>query len=191
VSLDHAILGFLNYQPFSGYDLKKIFDATVKHFWPADQSQIYRTLARLTEQGCVAMHKVGQSSRPDRKVYRITRAGQQELARWLTAPPPTTALRRAALVQVFFLGQLSDKETLAKFEDFAESMRATLKVYDQAGQKISAYADQISSARETFFWLSTLDLGKRSMRANLEWAESVISQIKGRKIPRDRRRVSR
>ena len=192
ISLDHAILGFLNYQPFSGYDLKKIFDATVKHFWPADQSQIYRTLARLTEQGCVSMQKVGQSSRPNRKVYRITRAGRQELARWITAPfPPTTAVRRAALVPVFFLGQLSDKEILAKFEDFAETMRATLKVYDQVGQKVSAYADQIGSARETFFWLSTLDLGKRSMRANLEWAESVISQIKGGKVPRERRRISR
>jgi hypothetical protein len=44
MSLEFAILGFLNYQPYSGYDLKKIFDTSVRHFWPADQSQIYRTL---------------------------------------------------------------------------------------------------------------------------------------------------
>ena len=49
MSLEYAILGFLNYHPYTGYDLKKIFDTSVRHFWPADQSQIYRTLARLTE----------------------------------------------------------------------------------------------------------------------------------------------
>ena len=48
MSLEYAILGFLNYLPLSGYDLKKMFDTSVQHFWPADQSQIYRTLARLT-----------------------------------------------------------------------------------------------------------------------------------------------
>ena len=48
MSLEFAILGFLNYHPYSGYDLKKIFDTSVSHFWPADQSQIYRTLSRLT-----------------------------------------------------------------------------------------------------------------------------------------------
>ncbi|MCE1255059.1 MAG: PadR family transcriptional regulator, partial [Anaerolineae bacterium] len=49
MSLEYAILGFLQYQPLSGYDLKKIFDQTVSHFWPATQSQIYRTLDRLLD----------------------------------------------------------------------------------------------------------------------------------------------
>ena len=42
MSLEYAILGFLCYKPLSGYDLKKIFDNSVQHFWPADQGQIYR-----------------------------------------------------------------------------------------------------------------------------------------------------
>jgi len=40
MSLQHAILGFLNYKSLTGYDLKKIFDTSVRHFWAADQSQI-------------------------------------------------------------------------------------------------------------------------------------------------------
>jgi PadR family transcriptional regulator AphA len=58
MSLEYSILGFLSYKPFSGYDLKKAFDNSVRHFWYADQSQIYRTLARLTEQGYVEMEKM-------------------------------------------------------------------------------------------------------------------------------------
>jgi DNA-binding PadR family transcriptional regulator len=30
MSLEYAILGFLNYRTYSGYDLKKIFDASVR-----------------------------------------------------------------------------------------------------------------------------------------------------------------
>ena len=55
MSLEHAMLGFLCYTPLTGYDLKKAFDVSVRHFWPADQSQIYRTLARMAERGWVEM----------------------------------------------------------------------------------------------------------------------------------------
>jgi PadR family transcriptional regulator AphA len=183
MSLDHAILGFLNYQPFSGYDLKKTFDTTVQHFWPADQSQIYRTLGRLTEKKFIRMEKVEQTSRPDRKVYHITETGRRELTRWMAAAPPMDPTRSAALVQVFFAGQLTDKEILAKFEGFAAMMRGILKAYDELPGKINLYADRIGSPRETYFWLSTLDLGKRTMRANLEWAESIIAQIRKGQVP--------
>ena len=184
MSLEHAILGFLNYQPFSGYDLKKVFDTTVRHFWPADQSQIYRTLGRLAEQGCVKMEKVEQSNRPDRKVYHITPAGRRELAQWMAGAPPKDPTRSSALVQVFFLGRLSDEEILAKFEGYAATVRGIIALYDELPEKIEGYARIVDSPREVFFWLSTLDLGKRTMRANLEWAEHIISQIKSKKIPR-------
>ena len=59
MSLDFAILGFLSYSPFTGYDLKKFFDQSVRHFWTADQSQIYRILARLGDEGKVEMSDRG------------------------------------------------------------------------------------------------------------------------------------
>ncbi len=183
MSLEFAILGFLNYHPYTGYELKKIFDTSIRHFWPADQSQIYRTLARLTERGLVDMEKVPQEDRPDRKVYHITEAGRAELQKWIAGPPPMDEPRSAPLIQVFFAGQLSDEEVLAKFEGFAAIMRALLAQYDQVPDKIGPYQQEITSPREHFFWLLTLDNGIRSMRANLEWTESVIAQIKAGKVP--------
>lgn len=183
MSLEFAILGFLNYHPYTGYDLKKIFDTSVRHFWPADQSQIYRTLTRLTEQGFAEMKKVPQEDRPDRKVYHITDLGQAELLKWLAGPPPYGEPRSAPLIQVFFAGQLSDEEVLTKFEGFAAAMRAILAQYDQIPSQINPYQQEIPSPREHFFWLLTLDNGIRSVRANLEWAENVIAQIKAGKVP--------
>jgi DNA-binding PadR family transcriptional regulator len=183
MSLDFAILGFLNYQPYTGYDLKKIFDTSIRHFWPADQSQIYRTLARLTENGWAEMEKVPQSDRPDRKVYSITETGRAELLRWLSGPPPMGDPRSAPLIQVFFSGQLSDEEILAKFEGFAEMMRVVLSQYDQIPGQLDPFQKEIPSSREHFFWLLTLENGIANMRANLAWAESVIERIKNGKIP--------
>jgi PadR family transcriptional regulator AphA len=182
MSLEHAILGFLNYQPYTGYDLKKIFDSSVQHFWPADQSQIYRTLNRLTAEGYADMEKVPQEDRPDRKVYHLTEAGRAELMQWLSEPPHVGSPRSASLIQVFFAGQMSDEEILAKFEAFAAAMRATLAQYDQIPEQLEPFEQEIPSPREHFFWLLTLESGIANVRAELAWAESVIERIKSGQI---------
>jgi len=187
MSLEFAILGFLNYHPYSGYDLKKIFDTSIHHFWPADQSQIYRTLARLMEQGFAEMEKILQEDRPDRKVYHITKAGRQELMNWLSGPAPMGEPRSAPLIQVFFAGQLSDEEILEKFEGYAAIMRAILNQYEQIPDRLEPFQQEIPLPREHFFWLLTLENGIFNMRANLQWAESVITRIRDGKIPKHKR----
>jgi len=183
MSLEYAILGFLNYHPYTGYDLKKVFDKSIRHFWPADQSQIYRTLTHLTELGFAEMEKVAQEDRPDRKVYHITEAGRADLLKWLSGPPPLDEPRSAPLIQVFFSGLLSDDEVLVKFEGYAVIMRSILAQYDQVPAQIIPYQQEITSPREHFFWLLTLDNGIRQMRANLEWTESIIEKMKTGQVP--------
>ncbi len=183
MSLEHAILGFLNYHPYTGYDLKKIFDHSVQHFWAADQSQIYRTLARLKENGWTEVEKVPQEDHPDRKVYHITESGKAELRRWLLAPPPMEPPRSAPLIQVFFSGQLSNEEVLAKFESFVAIMQHILAQYEAIPAQIAEYQRDVPSPREHFFWLLTLENGIANMRANLAWAQSVIERIKNGQVP--------
>jgi DNA-binding PadR family transcriptional regulator len=183
MSLEYAILGFLNYHPYTGYDLKKIFETSIKHFWSADQSQIYRTLIHLSEQDYAKMEKVPQEDRPDRKLYSITVSGRQAFLNWLSHPPSMEEPRSAALVQVFFAGNLDDNEVLAKFEEFAAIMRVLLARYEKVPEMIAPYQQEFNSPRENFFWMLTLDNGLRTMHANLEWAEHVIKQIKTGQVP--------
>jgi len=185
MSLDYAILGFLNYHPYTGYDLKKIFDTSIRHFWPADQSQIYRTLSKLMEEGRVEMEKIPQEDRPDRKVYHITETGRAALREWIAGPPPLDAPRSAPLIQVFFSGQLSDEEILLKFEGYAAIMRALLEQYEQVKDQLGPFKQEIPSPREHFFWLLTRENGLANMRANLAWAESVIERIKHGQVPQE------
>jgi len=185
MSLEHAILGFLNYRPFSGYDLKKIFDTSVQHFWPADQSQIYRTLSRLAEKGFAEAERVRQENRPDRKDYHITQAGKEELKNWLKTPLPFEENRSSEMVQVFFAGQLSNEEAAEMFERVAEYLRAGLAVYDSIPQDVDTYADITTSPREFYFWMLTLDAGNAIAKANIEWLESVVEKIRNGQVPEE------
>jgi len=80
MSLDHILLGLLR-EPASGYDLKDAFNETVAHFWSAELSQIYPTLKRLEERGLLRSRREPSPKGPDRRVYRLTGEGREELRR--------------------------------------------------------------------------------------------------------------
>jgi len=183
MSLEFAVLGFLNYQPFSGYDLKKTFDNSVSHFWPADQSQIYRTLARLAAGGKAEIEVIDQPDRPDRKLNHITAAGRAELMRWLVSQLPYEEARSPQLVQVFFAASLPDEAALKIFEDGAAYLRGMLSAYDGIPAVVEEYTRQIGSPRDAFFWGLTLESGLVAARANLEWLESVAARIRAGQVP--------
>lgn len=183
MSLDHAILGFLSYRSFSGYELKRIFDNSVKHFWSADQSQIYRTLARMTEKGFTEIEVVEQTDRPDRKVYHITPEGREELHRWLAGPFPMEANHSGPLVQVFFMGKLTNEEVRTKFEEAAGMFRQVLQIYEAVPARTEEFVQIVGSQREAYFWYSTLQMGILTTRASLTWVENVLDDLNNNRIP--------
>ena len=183
MSLDHAILGYLNYAPASGYELKRKFDLSVQHFWPANQSQIYRTLARLRDQGFVEMEVIRQDDRPDRKEYHITETGKNELSTWLHEMPPFTSTRSAALIQVFFGAQLNDEEALKNFEVYREKLLAAKKQFVEIPNQWDVLTADVNSPRDEWFWNLTVELGLRSLQANLDWAEAIINSIRNGEVP--------
>ncbi|HEY5574465.1 MAG TPA: PadR family transcriptional regulator [Anaerolineales bacterium] len=178
MSLKHAILGFLSYTPFSGYDLKKAFDRSVQHFWPADQSQIYRTLAQLEEQGLVTKEVIDREDRLDLKIYHLTPAGLQELQDWLSTPLPAEATREPFLVQVFFAGKIADEEIAAVIEAEIHQVEERVAEYEDMYQKWLQKFPQLENQREFFFTLLTLEYGLRSNKTYLTWLEGALQRIR-------------
>ena len=124
------------------------------------------------------MELIEQSERPDRKVYHITGPDSTELHNWLTGPFPVQQPHSGPLVQIFFSGQLSDAELLVRFETAAQIFRTILASYEQVPDQRLMITKMVHSSREESFGLLTLDLGKRTMQAQLDWAEDIIDQIK-------------
>jgi DNA-binding PadR family transcriptional regulator len=87
VAIKHALLGLLAEGPKHGYELKTAFDETIGERWSLNIGQVYSTLNRLARDGYVVLEEeVEQETRPDKKIYAITTAGQEELFRWLAEP---------------------------------------------------------------------------------------------------------
>ena len=86
----------------SGYDMKKCFESSFGHFFPAGYGSIYPALATLARKGMVEYELVPQDGKPDRKVYNITDEGREALAEGLANPTPAHKLRSEFLATLWF-----------------------------------------------------------------------------------------
>lgn len=87
MAVHHAVLGLLAGGPSHGYELKASFEKAVGPQWgELNIGHLYQVLDRLTRDGFVSRKAVSQADRPDKFVYRLTKAGREELDRWLDSP---------------------------------------------------------------------------------------------------------
>jgi DNA-binding PadR family transcriptional regulator len=110
----NAVLGLLSFgTELSGYDLKKWADHSLSlFFWSPASSQIYAELQRLEEPGYVTSREVPQDELRNKRVYRITDAGREQLTTWLeTEEIGSPVLKHPVLMRVW-LGHLIGSERL-------------------------------------------------------------------------------
>lgn len=177
MSLKHAILGFTAIQPCTGYDLKKAFDNSIQHFWPADQSQIYRTLSKLDEQGLIDKTLVQREEQLDLKVYNITEIGRNELHRWLSTPLPSQANREPMLIQIFFADNLSKEELLNLLNSELQQLNEVMEIYEAIYTQTIDYHGNPPPTNAVFYSLLTLEYGIRANLVNRQWLLSVIERV--------------
>src|SRR5215471_20876047 len=84
MSLPHVLLGLLDEQPRTGYELERAMREELDSIWRAEYSQIYPVLARLRRAGWVFLRVLGPRRGPRRNLYRITASGRRELRRWVS-----------------------------------------------------------------------------------------------------------
>jgi DNA-binding PadR family transcriptional regulator len=177
MSLKYAIMGFLSYQSLSGYDLKKVFDRSIQHFWPANQSQIYRTLAELAEDGYVEQEVIERDGRLDLKVYHITEAGRAELHHWLSTPLSSPDYREPFLIQLYFSGKISDEELIDLLKHEIRAIEGRLEAYFPVFEMYRDRLKNHENPREFFLSVLTLEYGILSNHISLEWLRSVAERV--------------
>ncbi|GAU66799.1 PadR family transcriptional regulator [Streptomyces sp. NBRC 110611] len=176
MSLRHAVLGLLSESPASGYDLMKLFNATLANVWPATQSQVYGELNKLTTAGLVEIAAHGPRGR---KEYAITDDGLAELRHWLTDITPGGSTRNDSLLRVFFLGIVTPLEAQAYLLQQAELAARTHAECERIDETADWDEEMIS-----VYGRIALEYGLR-MTATLEewarWAADEVTSAKARK----------
>ena len=120
-------LGLLTVQEACGYDLKKTFETSFKHFFPAGYGSIYPALADLAEAGLVSCREIPQVGKPDRKVYRITEAGENAFINALNRTDPQHKLRSEFLAMIYFADRIDSARLIDLLDDRVEKLRETIQ----------------------------------------------------------------
>lgn len=176
MALAQAILSVLVTNPSSGYDLAKRFDSSVEgsvgFFWNAKPQQIYRELSRLEEKGWLEAKTVRQESRPDKKIYSVTKLGKQQFCEWIADPEQIAPTKDDLLVKLF-AGYLVPRETiLTKLEEHRLQHQQRLAVYQEIEQKYFSNSGKLS--KELKFNYVTLLRGIHYEKGWLSWYEQIV-----------------
>lgn len=175
--LKHGILGLLNYGDMTGYEIMEVFRDSLKYFWTAQTSQIYRELQTLKKQGWVTDITVPQTGKPDKNLFSITDSGKEELRRFLSEENIGFDTKSPLLMKTFFLGELSPKDNIAFFEKIRESGEAFLADIQKPQENVALYQNQIPDPEKTLYWKMTLEYGIMYMNMLREWSNKCIAEL--------------
>ena len=145
MSVQHALLGFMETAPRHGYDLKRAYDEHFAEMRPLRYGQIYATLSRLERDGLVELAETTPGQGPDRKTYAITDDGVTDLERWYHEPEPAQSPIDSSLFLKVTLALLSGRDAAdiieAQRRQHADRMRELTKAKGDAGEHERALLD--------------------------------------------------
>jgi PadR family transcriptional regulator AphA len=177
MSLKHLILGLLNQEPLSGYDLNKRFQEHIQPFWTTEQSQIYRALHKMHTDGWLDLETIIQADSPNKKIYSLTTQGQAELHEWLKTPIFDEPARLTWMAQLYFGDVLEVDDLLTLMKAYWAKMKDAQDTLNEIVSQTDIHLDDPTISREHFSQLLPLDYGRELISADIQWIEKIIKLL--------------
>ena len=192
-----AILGLLSWKPMSGYDIKKIVDVGLSHFWNENYGQIYPTLDELVNVGFAKKSVDKNSGKRKRYVYRITPDGASAFHEWHAQPADVPTVRNELQLKFFLGSKLPAQNSLRIIREYQIQQRAILREYRESevelrkAIKSGDYPDEVleileghekpqtakQKAKQCRIFLLTLRHGILALEARMKWCDEVINEL--------------
>jgi len=180
MALRQTLLTVLTRGKMSGYEIAKNFDQVLKYFWQASHQQIYKELARLSEDGCVTCEQVTQSGKPDKKVYKITKFGIKELREWVGSDTEAFRPRNDLLVKLLAGHVIEEGVLEQEFQMLRKRAECMLKEYRNMEKVCFEVPVEKMSEYEQVMYLA-LRSGQIHTRARIKWLKEVEEFLQYRK----------
>jgi len=171
----YVILGLLNHEKCSGYNIKKRIDIALSKFWSAGFGQIYPTLKQLEAEGLIRHCDSCYDFGPERKIYQITGTGRVALKKWLEIPVIKEEVRYEILLKLFFGAAVDEQVVLGQIADFRQRNERLLCEVGAMEQQLKSIVHL--SRDHQYFYLTAL-FGCKVYQAYLEWAEETENILK-------------
>jgi len=176
MSLPHGLLGLLRYKERTGYELAKLFEMSLNDFWHAQSSQIYRELNRLEDKGFVTSQHVAQQGKPNKRVYTITDAGQEEFMKWTTTEADLYKNRQSPLLLYTFFAASAPEVALQRLRRFRDMLPKLIDeqmpIYQDVIEQMKATTP--NAEKEAVFWQMTHLYSKMEAEFIIKWTDEFI-----------------
>lgn len=178
--LKHAILGLLNYQDMTGYDIDRYFKSSIAFFWHAQTSQIYKELTNLSKENWVENEIVYQSDKPNKKIYHITDEGRIELHRWLADVDLSELMKykNPLLIKIFFCSDIDIDQTMRILEKYKTECSSIIDSMNEDITKLPEFEAFTQRDNESFYWGMTMTYGFMYYQNEIKWANWCIDKLK-------------
>jgi PadR family transcriptional regulator, regulatory protein AphA len=174
VFLKYGLLGFLSYEPKTGYELSKMFFESLK----PSLSQIYRKLNVMAEEGLVECERIEQEKAPYKNIFSITEKGTEELKRWLKETPEFVGERDPLLLRVWFGSRVDKKHIIKDIKLYAKQVKNELEYYEQTARPLIEIGLRgAAEPLDRLYWTLILDRAIAQYGALVEWAETAAKKI--------------
>lgn len=121
-------LGVLVMGDASGYEIRKMFEeGPFAHFQDVGYGSIYPALAKLSEDGLIAVTDTPGEGHPDKKVYAVTAAGRAVFRQSLARAPMQDKIRSDAAFLMFFAEFLDRDHLHTVYDDYLAFYRARVE----------------------------------------------------------------
>ncbi len=175
MDIQYTILGLLNWQPLSGYDLKKIIADSELFYWSGNNNQIYNSLVELHRRGLVSQEIQRQENLPAKKIYTITAAGRAALHDWLLAPPELPEFRHNFLIQLAWIDELEGDELDAILARYAEEINVQLQMRKAQINRSTNRPGR--TRREQFLWARIEERLVGLYQSELDWVTQLRQDL--------------
>lgn len=164
-----SLLGFLHDGPKTGWDLVAMAQERIGDFWSITQSQVYRELTAMAQEGLV---EAGERGPRDRRPYSITAMGRQRFADWLDEDVAEETTRFPLLLVVMF-GRHVPRDRLAEVVE----QHRQIHLDRLAGYEKDLARGPRDGTPDPYAY-ATLDFGLRYERAVLDWFDALPAEIR-------------
>ena len=125
--LQYTILGLLNNQSLTGYEIYKSFSEAIGEIWNAKHSQIYNELKKLVQSEHIYISNIDESSKIAKKIYSITPIGKSALYHWIETADEEENTKDPFAIKVYFYDALSTeaKQELLRTNKVAKQDKLT------------------------------------------------------------------
>ena len=173
MSVRYGLLALLDEAPSHGYNLKTAFERRTGGSWALNIGQVYTTIQRLERDGLVESTEAADD---DRREYRITPTGRQQLAEWFENPVVAEAPARDELtIKVLLAVAAGDVDVTTLLQ---RQRRASIEQL-QAYTRRKAKADP---ERDVAF-LILLDALIFRTEAEIRWLDACDARIRSLATP--------